>query len=188
MAVAKITLIGINEYLAGEGTDLFEKFQLPPEINKDVLTNYILMHAGEFPVLWANPYFVKDMIGVWSAKNLDMFKKWVFALEQEYNPIYNYDRYEETTDKESTKGTGTNKDTSSVNGYDSNTLKTNGQLDSKTEADSARDYEHKAHMYGNIGVTTATAMQTEFLELYGAWNLYDKICDMFTYEFCIMVY
>ena len=188
MAIAKITLIGMTNYLEMEGIDLWEDFHLPDEINKDILKNWILMHHGEFPVLWSNPYFVKNMISVWSSKNLGMFEKWVYALKQEYNPIHNYDRYEETTDKEKTAGSGTGKDTHSVTGYDSNALQTNDQTDSSNSATGSRDYDHKSHMWGNIGVTTATAMQKEFLELYEAWNLYDKIADIFAEEFCIKVY
>lgn len=188
MAIAKITLIGMTNYLEMEGIDLWEDFHLPPEINKDTLKNWILMHHGEFPVLWSNPYFVKNMINVWSQKNLGMFEKWVFALKQEYNPIYNYDRFEEYSDNEKTAGSSNGKNTHSVTGYDSNALQTNDQDDSSGSASGSRDLDHKGHMYGNIGVTTATAMQKEFLELYGAWNLYDQIADLFAEEFCIKVY
>ena len=188
MAIAKMTLIGMQEFMLAENDDIFADLVLPDELNKDTLTDNILMRSGEFPVLWANPFFVKNMIGIWARKNLDMFKKWVYALEQEYNPIYNYDRYEESTDNEKTTGSGSGTDTHSVTGYDSNALQTNDQVSTGSTASGTRDNGHKAHLYGNIGVTTATAMQKEFLELYGSWNLYDKICDLFTDEFCLKVY
>lgn len=188
MAIAKITLIGMMEYLQSEGDDLFANFQLPPEIDKTALTDWILMHSGEFPVLWANPYFVKNMIGVWSSKNIEMFNKWVFSMSQEYNPIYNYDRFEEIKEKENTSGSGTGKDTHSVTGFDATGLQTNDQLDSGTSSSGNRDYEHNGHMYGNIGVTTSASMQKEFNELQETWNLYDKICELFTDEFCIRVF
>lgn len=188
MAIAKMTLIGMTEFLKNEGDDLWAHFALPPEIDKDKLVDWILMHSGEYPVLWANPFFVKNMIGVWSNKNLDMFTKWAYSMSQEYNPIWNYDRYEETTDNESNEATGKGKDTHSVTGYDSTGLQTNDQQDSDSTATGKRDYTHKGHLWGNIGVTESSAMQRNFNVLQEEWNLYDKICELFTEEFCLLIY
>ena len=45
----------------------------------------------------------------------------------------------------------------------------------------------KAHMYGNIGVTTSAAMLKEFYDI-AHWNLYEHMSDVFTSELLIPVY
>ena len=46
---------------------------------------------------------------------------------------------------------------------------------------------HKARMFGNIGVTTSQQMLQSELDI-ARWNLYEHIADLFASEFCIMIY
>lgn len=46
---------------------------------------------------------------------------------------------------------------------------------------------HKAHIYGNIGVTTSTQMLEDYLRV-ERWNIYEQIADIFVDEFCIQIY
>ena len=46
---------------------------------------------------------------------------------------------------------------------------------------------HKAHMYGNIGVTTSASMLSEFYNI-SKWSLLEHICDVFISELLIPVY
>ena len=45
----------------------------------------------------------------------------------------------------------------------------------------------KAHMYGNIGVTTSQQMLRDELSV-AEWNIYEHIKDLFMQDFCIMIY
>ena len=47
--------------------------------------------------------------------------------------------------------------------------------------------QHRARLYGNIGVTTSQQMLQSELDL-ATWNLYEHISDIFIDEFCILVY
>ena len=98
MASAMMTTIGLENYLSGEDKSLFDLLNLPDGIDKEVLTGSILMRAGEFEVLYPNPYFMRDAIGLWGRKHYRTFEKWVNALNIEYDPLYNYDRTEEYSD------------------------------------------------------------------------------------------
>lgn len=98
MSTAKLTMIDLNLYLESVGTDLFSMMELPEGIDKDVLTNNILLRGGEFEVLYSDPEFMQKSIYVWSKKWYRTFDKWVKALAIEYNPIDNYDRHEEWSD------------------------------------------------------------------------------------------
>ena len=98
MATSKITLIGLQAYLKTFDDDLFKNLTLPEGIDKDVLTNNILLRGGDFEVLYSEPYFVQSAIGVWSSKWQRTFEKWVAALDIEYAPLENYDRKEDWSD------------------------------------------------------------------------------------------
>lgn len=50
MSSAKVTLIGMNTYFQNANSDLFEFLSVPEGLDKDKLTNNILLEGGEFEV------------------------------------------------------------------------------------------------------------------------------------------
>lgn len=46
---------------------------------------------------------------------------------------------------------------------------------------------HRAHLYGNIGVTTSTQLLEDFIRV-ERFNIYEQIADIFADEFAIMIY
>ena len=188
MAEAKITLIGMMDYFQTEHADLFSNLRLPDGVDKNTLIAAIVMRGAEFPMLWANPYFVQTMIGQWSNKMQPTFDRWVKTLAIDYEPLYNYDRFEEYTDKENTAGSSSGTNTRKVTGYDSDTLRTNDQNTDESEAEGNRQLDHKAHLYGNIGVTTSQQMLEAEMDISRRFNIYELIAEEFCNEFCVMVY
>ena len=307
MASAKWTLIGMYQY----DDTIFNDMVLPTGIDADLFKQSLLMEKGEFEVLYPNPDFMRHSIKLWSAKWFRTFSEWLKGTQAQWNPIYNYDRYEEgwddhnrkyasvnnadysdkrTTDmeelnvvnmKDSSKSdteanrilntkdsneknlkdesTFNNQDTTSqtkesttehqVAGYDSSTYQpssmdiidngdsnvkhtgtvTNETTGTDTTAHSGTDAttskgsdtsthsgsdrnttsgtdemvhkgklsdltgtekntnQHTAHLYGNIGVTTSSAMLAEFYNI-AKWNLYEHMADVFGSELLIQVY
>ena len=307
MASAKWTLIGMYQY----DDTIFNDMVLPTGIDADLFKQSLLMEKGEFEVLYPNPDFMRHSIQLWSAKWFRTFAEWLKGTQAQWNPIYNYDRYEEgwddhnrkyasvnnadysdkrTTDmqelnvvnmQDSSKSdteanrilntkdsneknlkdesTFNNQDTTSqtkesttehqVAGYDSSTYQpsskdiidngdsnvkhtgtvTNETTGSDTTAHSGTDAttskgsdtsthsgsdrnttsgtdemvhkgklsdlsgtekntnQHTAHLYGNIGVTTSSAMLAEFYNI-AKWNLYEHMADVFGSELLIQVY
>ena len=112
MAHAKITLIGFYNYMNSIGDDLFKNLSTPAGIDKSLLVNNILMMGGEYEVLWGDPFFYQNAIGVWSAKWQRTMERWINALSIDYNPLENYDRMEDWIDNSSKSASG------SVNGSD----------------------------------------------------------------------
>lgn len=110
MAQSKITLIGFYNYMQSAGMDLFQYMTFPAGIDKDTVINTILLNGGEFEVLYSDPTFMQNMIQVWSNKYQWTFERWIRALNEEYNPLHNFDRHEVYKDirnikeKESSKG------------------------------------------------------------------------------------
>lgn len=211
MAHAKFTLIGASAFFKNANDDLFANLLLPEGISKDTLTNNILNQGGEFEVLYANPYYLKESIGTWSAVHYDTFDRWVKALAIEYEPLENYNRYEDYTDVTDRDMTGTSEsessstsDTTSSNentrsAFDSSSYQPNekdeGSSGNETSAtDSATvtneddtTFTHSGHLHGNIGVTTSQQMLESELDI-GYWNIYSRITELFLHDFVIPVY
>ena len=98
MSTMKITLIGFSNYLEAKNDDLFKYLSVPAGIDKDLLINTILLRGGEFESLYSDPYFIQNMIGVWSSKWMHTMERWIKALSIDYNPLENYDRIENWVD------------------------------------------------------------------------------------------
>ena len=97
MAQAKITLIGIENYLNPDRS-VFDKMQLPEGIDKETLIGTILLRCQEFELLYSDPDFLIDAVNIWSRKNYWTFDKWVKAINIKYDPLFNFDRKEEYKD------------------------------------------------------------------------------------------
>ena len=94
MATAKWTLMGMYNY----DNTIFNEMILPTGIDADLFKSSLLIEKGEFEVLFPDPDFMKNAIKVWSAKWYRTFSEWLKGTQAEWNPIYNYDRYEEGWD------------------------------------------------------------------------------------------
>ena len=132
MAIAKITMIGFYNYLAHDNEDLFEFLTVPEGIDKDTLVNNILLRGGEFEVLYSDPTFFKNMIGVWSNKWQRTMQRWINALSIDYNPLENYDRMEDWEDNGSRVSAESKKNDASAQRTN---VSQNSMTDAKTNSD-----------------------------------------------------
>lgn len=88
---------------------LFDLMQIPSALNKDTLVKNLLAETAELEVLYPNPVVLKNLIGVWSAKNIDVWNRLYDTTQYDYDPIENYNRYE--TGSDSGAGTTTHSGT-----------------------------------------------------------------------------
>lgn len=199
MATMTLTLIGL--YKVDE--TLFDNMILPDAIDRDTFINSLLMKSGEFELLYPDLDFMKDFIGIWSRKWYQTFSKWYEGTQASWNPIENYDRYEEESEiKDGTvKNNGTNEMTvngseeNKVSAYDSGTYQPSGEAVNSSTTNASNnnttdeDYtiSKSSHIHGNIGVTQASQMLEGFYKI-TEWNLYDHMSDVFIREMCIPVY
>lgn len=276
---ATLSILGLYDY----DPTIFDLMTLPAGIDKDQVRDNILLQGADFEVLYPDPVFMKQAIKRWADKWYFTFERWHKALLIEYDPLNNYDRYEEYEDTEkstrsdsgrnemvresagdmtglntesadssvsesstgstsgtsassstgSTSASGTTahdisaydsatmrentKDTSSSSGNDSSSTSgntstsstdaktstgtnaisgssssTTNNSESGTDTTSSsgktdRNLKHKAHLYGNIGVTTSQQMLESELNVV-RFNLVEQITDCFVTEFCLMIY
>ena len=128
MANARLTLIGLYNYDNG----LFDNLKLPEYIDKNIFVNNLLLRYGEFGVLYTNMDFMKFAIENWGRKYFNSFVRINKALTEEYNPIHNFDRFEDTTDSDSTERKSTDNKNSTITA--TNTLVGSNEVDENSES------------------------------------------------------
>jgi len=93
---------------------IFDLMQIPEALNKEVLVKNLLAQTAELEVLYPNPVVFKNLVGVWSQKNLDVWNRLYATTQYEYNPIENYNRYETGSDSGSGSTTHSGRDTRTI--------------------------------------------------------------------------
>lgn len=91
---SRLTLIGLYNFKP----DLFEALILPNGYNKETFIDSLLLEHGEKCVMYADPDFMYAAIGAWGAKWSLELEKIYEALSAKYDPIFNYDRFEDIED------------------------------------------------------------------------------------------
>ena len=88
------TLIGTYNFYP----TLFDSLTMPDGVNKDDFVNSLLLEHGEKGVIYSNPIFLEDAIGLWGRKHYHDIERIYKTLTEEYDPLHNFDRHEEYTD------------------------------------------------------------------------------------------
>lgn len=181
---------------------LFNEFNVPNGMDKQIAIDTICMRSREMEVLYPNLEFFALRIGMWSRKHQYNWKKLYDTTLLEYNPIENYDRVEEwnDTDTESGSSTVTNEIMNTGTVTEQNTAFNAGLADHAKEISdndttnngsgtNKRDAKHtrSGRAHGNIGVTTSQQMIQSEREV-AIFNIYDIIAESFVENFCLMVY
>lgn len=166
--MARLTLIGLYEYEQTFERDLFRNLNLPDGYVKADFVNALLLEHGEKCVLYTNPDFFAQAIGIWSKKWAANLERIHAALTEQYNPLYNFDRHEEYTDNEGRKIESTTnaghkaKDTPKydddvTNDYDvTNKQDTVGENEHQVSADNSSTYQPEYKDITNIGQMTTS--------------------------------
>ena len=106
---------------------IFDLMQIPSALDKPTLVDNLLAETAELEVLYPNPVVFKNLVGVWSAKQLDIWNRLYATTQYEYNPIENYNRYETGSDSGTGRTTHSGTDTTTE-------TTTHGGTDGRTEA------------------------------------------------------
>lgn len=97
MSLARLTTVGLFMY----DNSLFDELVAPTKLDRDILVKNILQKSAPFELLLTDFNFLKMSIGLWSAKNIDNWNAIIDAFTMDYNPIENYDRFENWSDSAS---------------------------------------------------------------------------------------
>lgn len=204
---AWMSLLGLYTY----DDTLFDNMAFPDDFtedDKELFINNLLMECAELEVLFTDPDFMKNAIGVWSAKEVYIWNRLYEAVTADYDPIENYNRHEVTDDQnrgnvthggtDSTTGSGTDTMTNSITAFNNNTFAPHdkaemakGTTESTTYGHTITDHTgHKltSHIHGNIGVTTSQQMLESELDVRPKLNIFNIMIESFRQRFCLLVY
>lgn len=158
---------------------VFSGVQVPDGIDTEILINTIMDKCGTSEPIYTDIPLLAQKVTVFFKKYAHSFERLYAAYMADYNAIHNYDRYEEI-DNDNKRNA---QDLLQVSPYDSASFIN----DSNTERSENINNKHRAHIYGNIGVTTAPQMLREELNIVPALNFYNVVSDLFYDEFFIKV-
>lgn len=196
--LARLTILGIEKELNLKSTPdslkskwVFDDSEIP--FSADTLLATLINRAASFCVLYPDPDYFQLMNGAWWDRWSGVFLKWFEAQALTYNPIENYDRYEEWTDSGESGSEISSSGTTEgqVSAYDSSSYSPHDKeiRSDGSEASASNTDEHEGHIHGNIGVTTSQQMLESEYTLQEKWgNLYNHIADIFIKELLVSVY
>ena len=102
---------------------IFDLLQLPEGFtaeDRETVTDSILTECAELEVLYPAPSVMKNVIGIWSRKELPTWQRIYNASQLEYNPIENYRRDETETIEDDRAEEHSGTDTNTASGSDTN--------------------------------------------------------------------
>ena len=208
MAQAKISLLGMYGYFNSLGDDLFKYLVLPEGMDKETFTDTLFLDYGERAVLYTNPDMLQRMIGAWSSKWSLELSRIAKTLLEDYEPLWNIDRYEQVHDVGSEDISGslsasngtTNAQTieNTTSAYNSNAYEpdnksqVNGSgsetISQSSGSEKDNEFTHEGHYYGNGGVTMSQQMAESEVKLRERYNLYHEACKLFSDDLLLYIY
>lgn len=202
-----MNLINVIEFYESQNLDIFDGIILPDGLDKDIVVNTILDISATYIPLYTDYNLFNMKNKVFFQRNLNNFTLMYQALKEEYNPIHNYDRYEDRDEERNiNEENGRNIDDTvtrdlftenQVSAFDTNEYQKQSRiLDQGNETTKTSDnynsnsndmYRTRNHLYGNIGVTTSQQMLESEIDLRKKYNIYEIIARMWYNEFMIRV-
>lgn len=196
--MSRVTLWAMNN-----NYHVLDDIILPSEMDKQDFIDQLLYSCGQLIPWIQEPNYLKHNINLWFKRMRTNFERMYIAMNEEYNPLHNYDRYEDWNDVGSSKSTSkadsNNKSSNTSENKVSAFNSTNYQPDNKNEgtnesnfnsnslAENSVDNTHKGHLYGNIGVTTSAQMLEGEMNV-RKLDLYKTISILFQHEFLLEVW
>lgn len=202
MIPATMSILGLYRY----DNTIFDTLETPFDDNTELI-NDILLECAELEILYPDSDFMKWAIGAWSKIENVTWQKMYATESLKYNPIENYDRFEDINDtfegseKDSGSGDTTMQGSSTVNrqvfAFDDNIsqpqyidqLHPNENTNNTYNNDRSTNNTNTrvAHIHGNIGVTTSQQMIESERSLV-KFTTAKYIVEEFKKRFCILVY
>lgn len=174
---ATLSIKGLYDY----DHSLFNGMAWPAGVAEDDVLPEMMMELAELELVYPSAEIMKNAITAWSKSRVPAWNRIAAALDAEYSPIENYDRYEDWNDKANSKGGYLNK----VAGFN---VADQMQDQSSSEQSTNSGSEHSGHIHGNIGVTMAQQMISAELDLRAKNDMVHIIISEFKQRFCLMVY
>lgn len=202
MSSATLTLLGLYQYGKNRyNIDIFEKLNIPEEIDKDTLITTILSNGGDYELINPDLNFMYDAAEFFSKKWQRTFEKWVELMATEYEPLDNYDRKEYFSESSSEHNSTSASDSTSSSMSETNTVSAFNSVNqspasaaenesnvagkSSVQSDHNDTKYHDGRVHGNIGVKTTQSIWWEQAELVRDFNIYEEIYKLYAKDYLI---
>lgn len=135
--VATMSILGLLNY----DRELLDTFQVPEGINAEHVKNLIYAECADMEIRFPNPRIFKIMFLSWNEVQLPVWEELMRTVVYDYNPIHNYDRFEEWEGdvNSSTTGESGRKNTRTENG----TRDRNGESEHGVKSESSNQETEK---------------------------------------------
>lgn len=147
----------------------------------------LLLETESMEVLYPSAPFLKAAITIWAKERLEVWQKLYNTTQLEYNPIENYDRYEESSNINSGSSSGSTTAVSSATAYDSNDFADTSKGVTSGSNRSNSNGRFSSHVHGNIGVVSSQQMVEQSRRV-DQFCMTQYIIDDFISRFCVGVY
>ena len=145
----KFTLSGFESFMQGNNDSIFafinNPANFPTDADATIAQAVIMERYGEMETLYADPYKMKFATETFFRKHKLTFDKWFNAINIEYEPLYNFDRYEEWDDNYAGSRQGSNSDSMSANNTRSNSSTDQTAEESQANAINSEASNHSAN-------------------------------------------
>lgn len=156
-----LTVEGLYNY----DNTLFDGFNVPDGLVKQIAIDAILMMTRELEILYPDFTYMKNRITIWSNKYQINWKKLYDTTVLEYNPIENYDRMEDWTDTDDETSTSardnTRNTTNSVKSTSTNEINNNVNVTDQNTAFNAGLADHAKQITDGDTTENGTITNTE---------------------------
>lgn len=188
---SRISLLGLYSY----DNTLFDNFNLPSNVDKNVLIDNLLMECAEFEILYPDASFMKNAIGQWSIKELDRWNKMNDLLNSNDSPLHDINITEITNHDYTKNESGTDKTESEsinqVNAWNDGLQDRNKINDSNTRTPNLTNTDSGEKIRTLTGLSSKYLKQDVMikeLELRKLYHIDDIIIDDFKTRFCLLIY
>ncbi|WP_405366952.1 hypothetical protein [Ruminobacter sp.] len=178
--MAFLSVMGLYQF----DQTIFDPMVVPGDMDKETLVGSILDECSELECVIPDPNVFKAVINYWSKKNLQPWTKMYEAQVADYNPLWNKDGTYKETETRDLRSSGDS--TGMVSAFNTSDFQ-NASRNTANGSDTGTVTRERRE-YGNIGVTTSTAMLTEEMEFRSRYNVYNIIIEDFKSRFCVLVY
>lgn len=110
-----LSILGLYNY----DTTIFADMVLPNGVDSATAISSIIMDNAELEILYPDPNAMRFMIKLWSERELPIWERILAAIKKEYDPLENYNRTEEWSQKDTGSNSKTGKYTDTLDGSSS---------------------------------------------------------------------
>lgn len=156
-----MNLINVIKWYEGQELDIFDGIVLPVGLDKDLVINTILDLSATYIPLYTDYDLFNMKNKVFFQRNLDNFTLMYQALKEEYNPLHNYDRYEDRDESNTFDETNTRTIDETLNRDISDNSNENNTNENKVSAFDSSSYQPKEQSTFNGSITKTSSDDSE---------------------------